>query len=530
MKGPDGKVSCENYPEVMAAMLEQAKPGRFEIANFGKGGTTGWFCSNPWWNETKLDHLARTRAFQPDVIVVMFGVNDCAQWRGEGYVNSFTHPWSEGVAHSFLMARLVNTLPNRPRIVWGTPSWVWGKVAGYRWQTNWPGAEEREEKFMMGHPLSMNEEARALLEKELGTPVPKVDVYALTKGREDWYSKKSGSDGIHPNKAGYTAIARAFADALLKLAEDPALVEAKLPAPGRVRTEPTPLTVSPDVAAIQKAVDEAVPGDVIKVKGGTCPVGATPIRIFCKSKLTLAAEGTTFAHDVTTTGRVLEVVGSTDIVIRGFKVTGGRVCTHRNEKVHPELKADWCMLAAGGGFLLMGDRITVKDCSFADCAVDNAIPWCDAGGGAIAAVGRGIVIEDCSVENCTSVSRATSWSYGGGGGLFIKGANASATNVVRGCTVKGCRQESKVQLLVYGSGGGIWNAPPYGRPGGTLVVENCTATGNAVSYPRAKERPYVGDGADVAGYRLVLRNVKTASDGPESVLPIPDPPQSEKKK
>lgn len=49
------------------------------------------------------------------------------------------------------------------------------------------------------------------------------------------------------------------------------------------------------------------------------------------------------------------------------------------------------------------------------------------------------------------------------------------------------------------------------------IVLICGAT------PVANARPYVGDAADVGGYRLVLKNVKTTTQGPESVLCLPDP-------
>ena len=67
-----------------------------------------------------------------------------------------------------------------------------------------------------------------------------------------------------------------------------------------------------------------------------------------------------------------------------------------------------------------------------------------------------------------------------------------------------------------------------GKPAAVLRVEDCTVTGNAVSCAHPKARPYVGDAADVGGYRLVLENVKTSSAGPESVLSLPDPPPEKK--
>ena len=524
-KGPES----ENYPEVMARFLEEALPGAFEVANFGIGGTTGWVCSNPWWNETRFDMLARVRAFQPDILIVMFGVNDCAQWQREGYVNAFAYPWDRGMVEGFLMPKLIDTLPNKPRVIWGTPSWVWGKTAGYRWSTDWPGAESRMASYMVGKDLAFSLSARKMLESALGTPVPCVDVYALTHKKEAWYSAKAGSDGIHPNREGFTAIARAFADAVLETVKSCKISPSDLPTLKELRTKPQAVEVKANLTAIQRAIDAALPGDTIRVAPGKCVLGATPIRIYGKKNLTLEGRGTQLAHDTSTTGRVVEVYSSEGITIRGFSVSGGRVASRKEVPVWPDAKGTWNQTGGGGGFLVIGNRNTVADCTFDDCQASDNLHWAETGGGALAVIGGGNLIENCRVTDCASFARTPTWSRCGGGGIFVRGPESrGVTNVVRNCTVTRCRHETMSSGLAFGSGGGIWTGTSYGKPAAVLRVENCTVTGNTVSCTHPKMRPYVGDAADVGGYRLVLENVKTTSVGPESVLSLPDPPPNKK--
>ena len=173
------------YPNTLQELLGDG----YLVGNFGEGGTTGWF-GNPWWREGSFTRLVDVLKFRPDVIIWMFGVNDANKMMAEEG-NYFQYPWLEGWADDIIMGKIVNNLKNKPRVVIGRPSYVYGSVAGQLWQTDWKTGETRNTNWIQPYM----EDFQARVAANLGTAVPLVDIYTLTyENRDAWLTKAVGSD------------------------------------------------------------------------------------------------------------------------------------------------------------------------------------------------------------------------------------------------------------------------------------------------------------------------------------------------
>ena len=503
----EGKKVQENYPEVMARILEEKAPGRFEVANFGKGGTTAAIRQNPWWREGRLDHLARTRAFQPDIVIAMFGGNDMAQWGGnEGLFNGIEYPWCAFYAEEFLWRKVLSQLERKPRVILGTPPRCFGDVAGYRWSTNWPLCEVRLTNWVAR--LGWCDQVAARLKARLGTEVPVVDTLTLTSAHKEWFAEGDKKDGIHPSKAGYDTFAALFADEVIKVSSgiDPK----NLPALKPVRTKPKTFTVAADAQAIDDALDAARPGDTVRVNGGTVKL-SRPILLAGRAKLVFegGADGreTVLQHDTSLTGRVIEVTSCDEVTIRNFTVTGGRTVGLRSAKDR-ETGATYCTTADGAGIVVSASKgIRIEACDvYGNEGVDHN-NWCAFGGGGIGVSGSKVEIVDTKIRDNAFASTSTAWSYSGGGGVHFN-CGAGVTNVMRNCTVTGNRHSTKARGdVAYGEGGGVFNhgATPKGKTA-FLLVENCTFAGNTVSNVSKKaSRPYENHGDDLAGFNIIRK-------------------------
>ncbi len=102
--------TTQSYPAVLGEILGNG----FQVRNFGiSGRCVSHSADYPYTDGTVLDEI---KAFAPDVITIMLGTND-----------SKPQNWNEGTFRNdyVALASKLKALPNRPRVVFFTPTPVW---------------------------------------------------------------------------------------------------------------------------------------------------------------------------------------------------------------------------------------------------------------------------------------------------------------------------------------------------------------------------------------------------------------------
>ena len=168
-----------NYPHQLQNLVGE----KYCVHNYGMSGRTGMDTGDhPFRKELRFQRSLR---FQPDIVILMFGTNDSklSNWRGK---EEFKRQYRE-------LVESYRKLDSKPRVLLLQPPTPHHKNGeqGDVYAFDIQGSKVRE----------AGEAVRELAE-EMGLEI--LDLYSFTEGHPEWFVK----DGIHPNAAGASHIAR----------------------------------------------------------------------------------------------------------------------------------------------------------------------------------------------------------------------------------------------------------------------------------------------------------------------------------
>lgn len=170
------------YPRLLQILLGD----QWYVRNFGLSGSTAMRSANMSFR--RFTNYRKSLAFQPDIVVIMFGTNDAnpQNWRGEDVYRSEYRD----------LLRSYQSLSSKPDLFLMTPP------APFRTET--------EADAAMKDHIELERESIQALASELNGNV--IDLFTEAKEHPDWFQ----ADGIHPNAKGAMEIARLVYDRITK--------------------------------------------------------------------------------------------------------------------------------------------------------------------------------------------------------------------------------------------------------------------------------------------------------------------------
>lgn len=179
------------YPKALHRLLAAARPGRYNVINFGESGAT-------MLSEADQPFLARANwprllASHPDIILLMLGTNDSKErnWGRLGE-EAFTKD-------ALSMIAALRVLPSKPRLFLATPIPLY--IGAHR---GWDAAVEVVNKIL---PELIPRIAA------IGTPGDAALEIFTCMGGEAMLRPELIADGVHPTREGYAELARCFLQA-----------------------------------------------------------------------------------------------------------------------------------------------------------------------------------------------------------------------------------------------------------------------------------------------------------------------------
>lgn len=184
--GGRGINAATTYP----AQLQELLGDRYEVKNFGKCGASLTRNSYyPYWN---LSEFTASQEYQPDIVIIMIGVNDAWDGQWNNVKDNFESEYREFV-------NIYKNLASQP-IVYLT------KVSG------------------VSNQHQAVPEVNAIIERtaeELGTQLADMYTWEYNLPEED--KAALFPDGLHPNEVGYSLMARQFREQVFVPLEDSTL-------------------------------------------------------------------------------------------------------------------------------------------------------------------------------------------------------------------------------------------------------------------------------------------------------------------
>jgi len=177
--------ATQSYPAQLQKMLGDG----FVVKNFGQGGASFWHGGNPHASQ----QLPGATAFDPQIAVVMFGINDTRSRDGATHWAHFSE--FDKDAGAVLEALLA--LPAKPRVLLCLPT---ENVAGLPGMTDARKASVAER---LPRLVEVRAKITALAEKYAKQGVTLVDLHTPTVNRNDLFNV----DGVHLNVTGYRLLA-----------------------------------------------------------------------------------------------------------------------------------------------------------------------------------------------------------------------------------------------------------------------------------------------------------------------------------
>ena len=175
--GSQASSSAYYYPNQLQELLGSG----YEVKNYGVSGRTMLSKGdNPYINEPQY---TQSQEWQPDYVILMLGTND-SKPQNWAYKDEFEADM-KGIITTY------QELASEPTVIVATSPTVGATNIGI------------SEEVVTGEIVPLQKKVA----EEMGCPV--IDINALTKGAPQNYA-----DGIHPNDAGYTAMAKMFYNGL----------------------------------------------------------------------------------------------------------------------------------------------------------------------------------------------------------------------------------------------------------------------------------------------------------------------------
>ena len=178
--------SVDSYP----AQLQTLLGDRYEVKNFGVGGCTLIRKGRP----TVWDEVGKILEMNPDVVVISLGTNDtcgmgtCGDRKCWEYKDEYESDYRD-------LIDTLQTLPSKPKIKLCAPSPMVLETPGL--------SDERIEGLTIRKPR-LQELISMVKNLAQEKKVELIDLNSPLDGKSELFTEM---DGVHPNKAGYRAIA-----------------------------------------------------------------------------------------------------------------------------------------------------------------------------------------------------------------------------------------------------------------------------------------------------------------------------------
>ena len=228
-----------SYP----ARLQEELGDGYVVGNFGHGGTTVT-------SYLKFSEYTESLAFEPDVVLVFLGTNDCINMTDQSKVDA----WK---TNYYNLLQIYQNLPSNPQ--------VYAVTALYR-------SDYTQRRWTLENVIVP---AQKEVASQKGVPV--IDVYELTK---DYFASAfyNAGDRLHPTDTGYRYLAETIASALTggPAAVPPTSVS---PTPDRVVYVKDAGSMNNDGSSPSKAIPNLVEAVRLCRGGGTIVLcGATTVK------------------------------------------------------------------------------------------------------------------------------------------------------------------------------------------------------------------------------------------------------------
>lgn len=194
--------ATESYPACLQKLLGED----YEVRNFGIGGATLIKTGRPnIWSQ-----LEAVKTYEPQIAIISLGTNDTVSGRRKNWekIDRFDNDFSE-------LIKTLAELPSKPRIVLCTPTAM---------VLNTPGLSEQRLANLTERKPRLQElcvRIRKLALKHEAQNVSLLELNAVLQGRPELLSQ---GDGVHPNTAGYLAIAETVAKHIRPKRKQPNIV------------------------------------------------------------------------------------------------------------------------------------------------------------------------------------------------------------------------------------------------------------------------------------------------------------------
>lgn len=192
------KPATESYPARLQVLLGDG----FEVRSFALGGSTMVEIGE----RHAFAQLPAATAFNPDIAIVMFGINDTRQDRLDN--------WKHFPAFAPTANRLVDALlalPARPRVILCLPTASAPELPGL------DAARIEVLKGRMPRMAAIHDVLRDVAASRRDRGVVLVDLHAVTAGRPELFD----ADALHLNVRGYQLLADTLAPQVRSLASRP---------------------------------------------------------------------------------------------------------------------------------------------------------------------------------------------------------------------------------------------------------------------------------------------------------------------
>lgn len=184
--------ATESYP----ARLQQMLGDRYEVRNFGLGSATLLKSGRPnIWQK-----LPDVQEFRPHIVVISLGTNDTVGGKRKNWeqIDRFDADYSELIV-------AISQLSTMPRIVLCTPTSMVLQTKGLA-PARLANLQERKPRLQQ-----LCRQIRQLAQTHGSKNVSLVDLNSVLRDRPGLVTI---ADGVHPNREGYSEIARAVAEHL----------------------------------------------------------------------------------------------------------------------------------------------------------------------------------------------------------------------------------------------------------------------------------------------------------------------------
>ena len=173
-------ISEMSYPAQLQTLLKKKYRNKYEVQNFGLGGTC-MITDSSIFSYSSTEQYAASKEYCPDIVTIALGSNDAVE------LHRFEKPFETFYANCLSLVSEYMLLPSKPKIYLVLP------------QATFPPENPIREQNVNEIIIPALRKTADVLMLDL------IDMHKETLNHPEW-----SSDGLHPNNKGYSVIADLF--------------------------------------------------------------------------------------------------------------------------------------------------------------------------------------------------------------------------------------------------------------------------------------------------------------------------------